>query len=101
MRSSRGTKFELPLSVVVSTKSRIAFLADPAFHEGRGSAAAAEATEPANGADVRGAVEQPPEKPTKMSAKPTRVEGNAKRFFISFPPLLVTYSLALDWAFLT
>ncbi len=42
MRSSFGTNFELRRSVVLCTKSRMAFLADPSFHEGCGSSAAVE-----------------------------------------------------------
>ena len=37
MRSSGGTKFWLAASVVAFTKSRIAVLAAPSFHEGSGS----------------------------------------------------------------
>src|SRR5580704_976618 len=40
MRSSGATKLRLFLSVVVFTKSTMAFFAGPSFHDGRGSVAA-------------------------------------------------------------
>src|SRR5277367_5842083 len=39
MRSAGGTNFELDLSVVARTNSRMAFFAAPSFHEGSGFSA--------------------------------------------------------------
>src|ERR1700722_13391253 len=56
MRSSRGTNFGLARSVVSRTKSRIACLADPSFHDGNGplEAVSADAEMDKGGADTAG-----------------------------------------------
>src|ERR1700733_12368094 len=56
MRSSGGTNFGLARSVVSRTKSRIACLADPSFHDGNGplEAVSADAETDKGGADRAG-----------------------------------------------
>jgi hypothetical protein len=58
MRSSGGTNFGLLLSVVVLTKSMIAYLAGPSFQEGRGLASAVGAAVEGAGLAGGGAFEE-------------------------------------------
>jgi hypothetical protein len=82
MRCSGGTNFALFLSVVVLTKSTIAFFAGPSFHEASRSAPAADAAA-VNGVKRSGAVEQP----EAISA--TQISGacNDRWIFISMAPV--------------
>ena len=89
IRSSGGTNFELLSSVVVLTKSMIAFFADPSFHEASGSAPAAETAEPADGVEGAGVMEQP----ARMRIEKTNVERDARWIFIFLCPLHL-----LDWS---
>src|ERR1035441_7692575 len=85
MRSWGAPNFGLALSVVVLTKSRMACLAGPSFHEGSGSTAAVGWA--AVGAVGVGLLLQPTRVRVKKSDK-----SNARRIFISSSPSLAVPS---------
>src|SRR5271165_3706433 len=94
MRSSGGTNFGLPLSVVVFTNSRIACFAGPSFHEGSGSAAVVAAGWPAGDAAGVGLLLQP----ARISVKESNiVERNIQRGFISLSPVLAAPAAQLHF----